>query len=195
MKRDAPDLPRGFTELVNLGAISHVPHAQHAVVAAAGEELAVGAERDAADPSLMRFHFADGLRCFGAGGPPDELVVATGADQGLPVGSDSEVKHPGLMGAERDGFVLRVLRCGFEVPAVDRAVLGTGKQVLAGGIEAARHEAARFGGQLEGDVRKLRVGRHHTSSSSMDSKAGSAIGTFCPAMLNRAVLFTPSAAR
>ena len=81
MKRHAVDVARVAGQLADELAVGDVPEADAAVVAAAGEERAVGADVERADPAFVGVDRADGLRrCVGGGVPPGELAVAAAAD-------------------------------------------------------------------------------------------------------------------
>ena len=69
------------------------------VVAAAGEQRAVRADVERANPTLVGVDRADGRRRFGGRVPPGELAVATAADGLRAVLRKRQRLHPGFVAA------------------------------------------------------------------------------------------------
>ena len=154
MEGDAVNVQLVAGEFLDHFPVGEVPEFHEPVVAAAGEVLAVRADGERANPAFVRRDLALRFGLLRRGGPPDEGVVCTGADERLAVLRHCQRPHVGVVRGE-DGLLFGV----GQFPAQNRAILGGGEHKPARGIEAAGDERRRVV-ELGGDVGGFEVGFH-----------------------------------
>ena len=112
-------------------AVGHIPNFHHAVIAAAGEQRAVRAHGDGANPTLVRGDFANGFGLVRRHRPPNKRVVKAAGHQCFTVLGKRQPAYPRIVPFENDFAAVG------EFPANDGTILSGGKEILAGGIESA----------------------------------------------------------
>ena len=104
-------------------AVSKIPKLDESVVAAGGDEFAVGADGDSLDPAMMGIDGAGWL--FALNGPPQQPAIVTASEQRLAVLRKTNGAHPGVSALELH------LVAGRRFPAPHVIILRTGKDKAA----------------------------------------------------------------
>src|SRR5262249_32077676 len=106
------------------------------VVATAGAQVPVGADRHGPQPTLMGVDREQGLGLLGVERPGDHPALVAAAVQHFLLGMARQAAHPALVAGERRLLAL------LQVPALDRAALGAAEAEGPGGAVPPADEGA-----------------------------------------------------
>ncbi len=154
MEGDVIDMPFVADQFAHQGAVGEVPELDLQVIAARGEQLSIGTDRDRPQPTLMSLDGANGGRLFGGGGPPNQPAVVAAAHQRFAVGREDQAVDPTVVRGE---FGLSSRR---QFPANELVVFATSEHVTSRGIESATDQRRGVGEGL-GHMSLGGIGGHH----------------------------------
>src|SRR5262245_7893654 len=145
MKQDAVNTIGMAGQRAHRLAVGSGPEFDKVIITARGNNLAIGRDRQTSRPTVVSSNHALRLGLVLLGTPPDYSSIARGREDSSTLVRKSNGKNPTLVTGVRGLDVAR------QVPALERSILGTGKDAFPDRIESAGDQRRTVSERL-GDV-------------------------------------------